>query len=200
MVVRARNERVRKMRDKTIDVLLQMGVPASIKGFTYICDAIELFDTDPYYPDGKICSLYFEIARLHETTASRVERAIRHAFEVALTKGERDIVELYLDCEHTQNSNLLKTLYFRMQQEEHKREKDSICSSSTCEMKAQIYQEVMDLFSVEFEHVRKALLIAPLYQNLHILLQNGQERKSIEYAIFNHAGCRTRRKRSGSSL
>lgn len=56
MVVRARNERVRKMRDKTIDVLLQMGVPASIKGFTYICDAIELFDTDPYYPDGKICS------------------------------------------------------------------------------------------------------------------------------------------------
>lgn len=42
------------MRDKTIDVLLQMGVPASIKGFTYICDAIELFDTDPYYPDGKI--------------------------------------------------------------------------------------------------------------------------------------------------
>lgn len=45
MVVRARNERVRKMRDKTIDVLLQMGVPASIKGFTYICDAIELFDT-----------------------------------------------------------------------------------------------------------------------------------------------------------
>ena len=134
MVVRARNERVRKMRDKTIDVLLQMGVPASIKGFTYICDAIELFDTDPYYPDGKICSLYFEIARLHETTASRVER------------------------EHTQNSNLLKTLYFRMQQEEHKREKDSICSSSTCEMKAQIYQEVMDLFSVEFEHFLEKML------------------------------------------
>ena len=157
MVVRARNERVRKMRDKTIDVLLQMGVPASIKGFTYICDAIELFDTDPYYPDGKICSLYFEIARLHETTASRVERAIRHAFEVALTKGERDIVELYLDCEHTQNSNLLKTLYFRMQQEEHKREKDSICSSSICEMKAQI-QEVMDLFSVEFEHFWEKML------------------------------------------
>lgn len=158
MVVRARNERVRKMRDKTIDVLLQMAVPASIKGFTYICDAIELFDTDPYYPDGKICSLYFEIARLHETTASRVERAIRHAFEVALTKGDRDIVELYLDCEHTQNSNLLKTLYFRMQQEERKREKDFICSSSICEVKAQIYQEVVDLFSVEVEHFLEKML------------------------------------------
>ena len=46
------------MRDKTIDVLLQMGVPAGIKGFTYICDAIELFDTDPYYPDGKISVSY----------------------------------------------------------------------------------------------------------------------------------------------
>lgn len=172
MVVRARNERVRKMRDKTIDVLLQMGVPASIKGFTYICDAIELFDTDPYYPDGKICSLYFEIARLHETTASRVERAIRHAFEVALTKGERDIVELYLDCEHTQNSNLLKTLYFRMQQEEHKREKDSICSSSTCEMKAQIYQEVMDLFSVEFEHfLEKMLSMSERHYLLHLCIR-----------------------------
>lgn len=58
-----------------------------------------------------------------------------------MTKGERDIVELYLDCEHTQNSNLLKTLYFRMQQEEHKREKDSICSSSTCEMKARFIRK-----------------------------------------------------------
>lgn len=68
MVVRARNERVRKMRDKTIDVLLQMGVPASIKGFTYICDAIELFDTDPYYPDEK-SALY--ILRLPACTKRR---------------------------------------------------------------------------------------------------------------------------------
>jgi len=45
-----------------------------------------------------------------------------------------------------------------MQQEEHKREKDSICSSSICEMKAQIYQEVMDLFSVEFEHFLEKML------------------------------------------
>ena len=76
MVVRARNERVRKMRDKTIDVLLQMGVPASIKGFTYICDAIELFDTDPYYPDGKSATLYFDDARLAlKPTASRVRKS-----------------------------------------------------------------------------------------------------------------------------
>lgn len=68
MVVRARNERVRKMRDKTIDVLLQMGVPASIKGFTYICDAIELFDTDPYILTEK-SALY--ILRLPACTKRR---------------------------------------------------------------------------------------------------------------------------------
>lgn len=41
------------MRDKVIDVLLDVGVPAGVKGFSYICDAIEIFDTDPYYADGK---------------------------------------------------------------------------------------------------------------------------------------------------
>ena len=42
------------MRDKVIDVLLDVGVPAGVKGFSYICDAIEIFDTDPYYADGKM--------------------------------------------------------------------------------------------------------------------------------------------------
>lgn len=36
------------MKDYVIDVLMNIGVPAGIKGFTYICDAIELFNTDPY--------------------------------------------------------------------------------------------------------------------------------------------------------
>lgn len=49
------------MKDYVIDVLMNIGVPAGIKGFTYICDAIELFNTDPYYPDGKISALYIDI-------------------------------------------------------------------------------------------------------------------------------------------
>ena len=51
------------MKDYVIDVLMNIGVPAGIKGFTYICDAIELFNTDPYYPDGKISALYIDIAK-----------------------------------------------------------------------------------------------------------------------------------------
>lgn len=51
------------MKDYVIDVLMNIGVPAGIKGFTYICDAIELFNTDPYYPDGKISALYLRIGQ-----------------------------------------------------------------------------------------------------------------------------------------
>lgn len=60
------------MKDYVIDVLMNIGVPAGIKGFTYICDAIELFNTDPYYPDGKISALYIDIAKKYHTTPSRV--------------------------------------------------------------------------------------------------------------------------------
>lgn len=58
------------MKDYVIDVLMNIGVPAGIKGFTYICDAIELFNTDPYYPDGKISALYIDIAKKYHTTPS----------------------------------------------------------------------------------------------------------------------------------
>ena len=61
------------MKDYVIDVLMNIGVPAGIKGFTYICDAIELFNTDPYYPDGKISALYIDIAKKYHTTPSRME-------------------------------------------------------------------------------------------------------------------------------
>lgn len=98
------------MKDYVIDVLMNIGVPAGIKGFTYICDAIELFNTDPYYPDGKISALYIDIAKKYHTTPSRVERSIRHAFDIALTKGDPDMVSRYLDLTNRQNSTLLRTL------------------------------------------------------------------------------------------
>lgn len=104
------------MRNDIVDILLEIGIPAGVKGFTYIYDALELFDTDTYYSNGKICSLYADIAKKRGTTASSVERAIRHAFETATTKGNREVVEQYLDLVNTQNSNLLRTLYLRLKQ------------------------------------------------------------------------------------
>lgn len=139
------------MRDRAMDVLLRIGMPAGLKGMVYICDALELFDTDPYYEDGKISVLYSEIAKRHESTPSGVERSIRHAFETALTKGDRELLERYLDTANTQNSNLMKSLYFRLRQEERKNYGAADCSADSYEMKRQIYQEAMNLFLSELE-------------------------------------------------
>lgn len=141
------------MRDKVIDVLLDVGVPAGVKGFSYICDAIEIFDTDSYYADGKMSALYIDIAKKNDTTSSRVERAIRHAFETAIMKGNQDMVNKYLDTVNTQNSNLLKTLYLRLKQEEHRRNDctPAHCSVQNCELKAEIYMEAMQILSDEIE-------------------------------------------------
>lgn len=76
------------MQDEIVDILLRAGIPASTKGFTYIHDALELMDRDSYYFSGKVCALYAKIAKQNGANSSQVERAIRYAFEEALTRGE----------------------------------------------------------------------------------------------------------------
>ncbi len=147
------------MKDYVIDALISIGIPAGIKGFSYICDAMELFNTDPYYPDGKISVLYIDIAKKYHTTPSRVERSIRHAFDIALTKGNPDMVAHYLDLTNRQNSTQLRTLYLRIGQERRRHQAErrhqqcnpQTCTSQTCEFKAQIYMEAMKTLSEEIE-------------------------------------------------
>lgn len=105
------------MRNKAINVLIEMGVPADIKGFQYIVDAMELFE-DEKIKNGKITMLYCDIAEMHGTTAAGVERSIRHAFSVAITKGKPACVEKYLTMQNTSNGNLLHVLYLRLTQED----------------------------------------------------------------------------------
>lgn len=140
------------MRDEVIDVLLKIGIPAGMRGFTYICDAMEMFDKDPYYENGKICILYYEIAKKHDSTQARVERAIRHAFETATTKGNLDMVEKYLTLTNTQNSNLLKTLYIRIKQEQRKNQTPA-GSAATAEGDSDrmTYMKAMDKFSYDMQ-------------------------------------------------
>ena len=80
-------------RAKIEDTLLEMGVPAGIKGFNYIADAIQIFDERGM--DIQITKeLYPAIAERNGTTPSRVERAIRHAFGIVRGhKGNPEIVE-----------------------------------------------------------------------------------------------------------
>lgn len=105
-------------RTKVEDVLLAMGVPAGIKGFTYITDAIQIFDER-----GTNISitkeLYPAVAERNGTTPSRVERAIRHAFKVARShKGNSEVVEKYIGFTNCNNSSSLKRIHMILKREE----------------------------------------------------------------------------------
>lgn len=77
-------------------MLHEIGIPAHIKGYQYLRDAIAISvqEDDSLVSVTKI--LYPTIAKQHNTTSSRVERAIRHAIEVAWERGRLDtIYELF---------------------------------------------------------------------------------------------------------
>ena len=105
------------MKNKAINALIEIGIPSNIKGFRYIVDAMVLFE-DEGIRFGKTTFLYKKIAEMNETTPSRVERAIRHAFAIVLTKGNLETVEKYLTMQNTTNGNLLHVLYLRLSQED----------------------------------------------------------------------------------
>lgn len=105
-------------RAKIEDTLLAMGVPAGIKGFNYIADAIQIFD-EMGTNISITKELYPAIAKKNNTTTSRVERAIRHAFEVVRShKGNPEIVEKYIGFTNCNNSSSLKQLYMMLKRGE----------------------------------------------------------------------------------
>ena len=77
------------------EILHQIGVPAHIKGYQFLRDAILLTTADHGYINAETKRLYPEIAKRNATTASRVERAIRHAIEVAWDRGDVDTLNSY---------------------------------------------------------------------------------------------------------
>ena len=77
------------------EILHQIGVPAHIKGYQFLRDAILLTMEDHNYINAVTKRLYPEIAKRNGTTASRVERAIRHAIEVAWDRGDVDTLNSY---------------------------------------------------------------------------------------------------------
>lgn len=74
------------------DILHEVGVPAHVKGYMYLREAITMVykNVDVLSSITKI--LYPDIARIYSTTASRVERAIRHAIEISWVRGNVDAI------------------------------------------------------------------------------------------------------------
>lgn len=79
------------------NLLLSIGIPPNIYGYSYITYAEKLLlsEEHPIIPKG----LYVDIARKYHTTPSRVERAIRHAISVAWLHGNIDNIEhIFANC------------------------------------------------------------------------------------------------------
>lgn len=77
------------------EVIHQIGVPAHIKGYHYLRESIRLSIEDPEMINSVTKLLYPTVAKTYNTTSSRVERAIRHAIEVAWDRGDVDTLNAY---------------------------------------------------------------------------------------------------------
>ena len=77
------------------DIIHQIGVPAHIKGYHYLREAIMMSVKDPDIINSVTKQLYPSVAKRFSTTSSRVERAIRHAIEVAWDRGDVDVLNSY---------------------------------------------------------------------------------------------------------
>ena len=76
------------MDEKIANIFLSVGIPAHIKGFQFLREAIKMAIDDPDIINSITKRLYPSIAKIYDTSASKVERAIRHAIEVAWNRGK----------------------------------------------------------------------------------------------------------------
>ena len=73
------------MRERVQEILMEIGIPANLKGFKYILDIMELFEEDEAWRNAKMMIVYEKVARMNKTNYCRVEKSIRYAFSNAVT-------------------------------------------------------------------------------------------------------------------
>lgn len=83
----------RNLEADVTSIIHEIGVPAHIKGYQYLRDAIIMSVNDMDMLNSITKVLYPTIAKKYQTTSSRVERAIRHAIEVAWSRGKMDTID-----------------------------------------------------------------------------------------------------------
>jgi two-component system response regulator (stage 0 sporulation protein A) len=83
----------KNLEAEVTSIMHEIGVPAHIKGYQYLRDAILMVIKDLDIINSITKQLYPTIAREYNTTPSRVERAIRHAIEVAWSRGQVDTID-----------------------------------------------------------------------------------------------------------
>lgn len=88
-------EKTPDIESQVTQIIHQIGVPAHIKGYQYLRTAILLTVQDNDIINSVTKVLYPSVAKKYSTTTSRVERAIRHAIEVAWDRGDVDTLNSY---------------------------------------------------------------------------------------------------------
>ena len=83
------------LENTVTSIIHEVGVPAHIKGYQYLREAILIAVADMDVINAVTKVLYPEVAKRFNTTASRVERAIRHAIEVAWDRGDLETLQKY---------------------------------------------------------------------------------------------------------
>ena len=102
--------------EKISEIFISIGIPPHIKGYAYLREGIKMTIAHPYIINSVTKELYPSIARHFNTTSSKVERAIRHAIEVAWNRGRIDAINaifgarIYLGSEKPTNSEFLWAL------------------------------------------------------------------------------------------
>ena len=98
---KSRRLRVRRENDENdleaqvTKIIHQIGVPAHIKGYQYLRTAIIMTINDNDIINSVTKVLYPSVAKKYGTTSSRVERAIRHAIEVAWDRGDLEVLNSF---------------------------------------------------------------------------------------------------------
>ncbi len=92
------NRRVQTVDERLGSLFLTMGIPAHIKGYQFLRQAVKMVVEDPGTINRITKELYPGIARYFGTSASKVERAIRHAIEVAWNRGRIETLNTAFGC------------------------------------------------------------------------------------------------------
>ena len=117
--------RKKTVSEKTLDerisnIFVSVGIPAHIKGYQFLREGIKLAVDNPSIINAITKSLYPTIARRFDTTSSKVERAIRHAIEVAWNRGKIENinsifgVKVYTSSEKPTNGEFIALLADKM--------------------------------------------------------------------------------------
>lgn len=99
--------------EKISEIFISIGIPPHIKGYGYLREGIKMTIESPYVINSVTKELYPTIAKRFSTTSSKVERAIRHAIEVAWNRGRIDAINaifgsrIYLGSEKPTNSEFI---------------------------------------------------------------------------------------------